>query len=461
MDTEISNLSDYKHIHLIGIGGISMSAIAETLNNWNYKVTGSDLTKSEITDNLNKHGISTVIGHDLENSKKADLIIYSAAISNTDPEILIAKENNIPLIGRGTFVGYLTKLYKEAICISGTHGKTTTTSMISTCFINAEKDPSIEVGAILDSIGGNFRVGNSEYFILESCEYKGNFLKFFPNTAIILNIDNDHLDYYKTFDNIVKAFQDFAQIVDQNGLVIVNGDDKNCLAIKDIVKSKFITYGIENNMCNFVAKNIYFDKNGFAIFDVYKNNEFYEKIELSVAGKHNILNALACISTCDYYNISKIIIKSSLKNFTGAERRLEFKGKLNNTVSIFDDYAHHPTEIIATSNAIKNKQFNESWVVFQPHTYSRTKNHLDDFANSLLDFDHIIILDIYAAREKNTFDITSNDLVEKIISKGKKALYISDFNEVVSYLKENVKNDDIIITLGAGTVTQIGPMLLK
>ena len=177
MDTQISNLSNYKHIHLIGIGGISMSAIAETLHNWNYTVTGSDLNRSEITDNLNKHGIVTTIGHDLENSKKADLIIYTAAISDTDPEILIAKENNIPLIGRGSFVGYLTKLYKEAICISGTHGKTTTTSMIANCFISAEKDPSIEVGAILDSIGGNYRVGNSEYFILESCEYKGNFLK--------------------------------------------------------------------------------------------------------------------------------------------------------------------------------------------------------------------------------------------------------------------------------------------
>lgn len=461
MDTQISNLSNYKHIHLIGIGGISMSAIAETLHNWNYTVTGSDLNRSEITDNLNKHGIVTTIGHDLENSKKADLIIYTAAISDTDPEILIAKENNIPLIGRGSFVGYLTKLYKEAICISGTHGKTTTTSMIANCFISAEKDPSIEVGAILDSIGGNYRVGNSEYFILESCEYKGNFLKFFPNTAIILNIDNDHLDYYKTFDNVIKAFHDFANIVEPEGLVVVNGDDKNCFVLKDIVKSNFISYGIENVACNFVAQNISFDENGFAKFDVYKNNEFYETFELSVAGRHNILNSLACISTCDYYNISKDIMKSSLKNFTGAERRLEFKGKINNTISVFDDYAHHPTEIKATSNAVKNKKYNESWVIFQPHTYSRTKNHLEDFADSLLDFDNIIILDIYAARETNTFNISSKDLVEKINSKGKKALYMPNFEEVVSYIKENVKENDIVITLGAGTVTQIGPMLVK
>ncbi len=461
MDFEINDLKQYKHIHLIGIGGISMSAIAETLHNWNYTVTGSDLAQSELTDKLNMHGIKTIIGHDLENAKNSDLIIYSAAISDSDPEMVIAKENNIPLIDRGKFVGYLTKLYKETICVSGTHGKTTTTSMLSICFINAQKDPSIEVGAILDSIGGNYRVGNSDYFILESCEYKANFLKFFPKTEIILNIDNDHLDYYKTFDNIVKTFKDFVSILDEDGLLVTNADDKNCFELKNITKSKFISYGIDNIDADFIAKNITFDNNGFAKFDVYKNNEFYSTIELSVAGKHNILNALACICVCDYYNISKETIKSSLKEFTGAERRLEFKGKLNENVSIFDDYAHHPTEITATANAVKNKTYNKSWVVFQPHTYSRTKSLLGDFAKALSNFDNLIILDIYAAREQNTFDISSKDLVKKLEENNKEALYIPDFSEVVSYLKENVNENDIIITLGAGTVTQIGPMLLK
>ena len=461
MELELTDLTKYKHIHLIGIGGISMSAIAETLHNWNHTVTGSDAARSEITDKLNAHGIVTTIGHDLENAKKADLIIYSAAIHDSDPEMVIAKENKIPLAGRGQFVGYLTKLYKEAICISGTHGKTTTTSMISICFVNAEKDPTIEVGAILDPIGGNYRVGNSEYFILESCEYKGNFLKFFPNTEVILNIDNDHLDYYKSFDNIVKTFQDFSLILEEDGLLVTNADDTNCLHLKDIVKSKFISYGIENQDANFVAKNIVFDHNGFANFDIYKNKEFYTNINLSVAGKHNILNALACTAVCDYYGISKEIIASSLKEFTGAERRLEFKGKLDNNVTIFDDYAHHPTEIKATANAIKNKEYNETWVVFQPHTYSRTKSLLDEFAETITNFDHIILLDIYAAREHNTFGISSMDLVHKIQSLGKDAIYMPDFNEVVSFLKSNVKPNDIILTLGAGTVTEIGPMLLK
>lgn len=462
MNLKIDDLSKYKHIHLIGIGGVSMSAIAETLNNWNYLVTGSDITQSIITDNLNKHGIKTVIGHDLENSKKADLIIYSAAISDNDPEMIIAKENNIPLIDRGNFVGYLTRLYKEAICISGTHGKTTATSMLSICFINGGLDPTIEVGAILDSIGGNYRIGNSEYFILESCEYKGNFLKFTPNTAIILNIDNDHLDYYKTFDNIKKAFTDFALKVEDDGLVVANADDINCYNLKNIVKSKFISYGIENKDADFVAKNIKFNDNGFANFDVYKNNNFYENIELSVAGKHNVLNALACIAVSDYYRISKEVIKNSLKSFTGAERRLEYKGTLNaKNVPIFDDYAHHPTEITATANSIKNKKYNKSWVIFQPHTFSRTKLLLDDFANALSNFDNVVLLDIYAAREKNTLEISSNDLANRMKELGKEALYIPDFEKAINYVKENVKDNDIIITLGAGTVTNIGPMMLE
>ena len=461
MNIELDNLKKYKHIHLIGIGGISMSAIAETLKNWGFKVTGSDSTESDITKKLIMHGIPTKIGHDLDNSKKADLIIYSAAISDKDPEIILAKENSIPIVGRGEFVGFLTKLYDEAICISGTHGKTTTTSMISICFINAQKDPTIEVGALLNKINGNYRVGNSEYFILESCEYKGNFLKFFPNTAVILNIDNDHLDYYKTFDNIIKTFKEFSQLVEKDGLIVTNADDINCYELKKIVNCKFISYGLTNPNSNFIAKNISFDDNGFAKFDVYKNNEFYENIQLSVAGKHNVYNALACICVCDYYNISPEIIKDSLKEFSGASRRLEFKGKLENNISIFDDYAHHPTEISATANAIKNKKYNKSWVIFQPHTYSRTKSLLNDFADALTNFDNIILLDIYAARETNTYGISSKDLVQKISSKGKKALYMPNFDDVIKYIKENTSPNDIIITLGAGTVTNIGPMILE
>lgn len=461
---EIENIDNliksHKHFHLIGIGGVSMSAIAETLHNWGCKVTGSDRAQSIITDNLNSHGIKVVIGSDLENPKIADLIIYSAAINDSDPEMVIAKENNIPLIDRGKFVGYLTKLYNESICVSGTHGKTTTTSMLALCFIEAQKDPTIHVGAILKQLNGNYRIGNSEYFILESCEYMGNFLKFLPNTEIILNIDNDHLDYYKTFDNVVKAFQDFSKLLEQKGLLVTNADDENCYNLKNITTGRFLSYGIENEKADFLAKNISYNKDGFAIFDVYHNGTFLDTIELSVPGRHNILNALACITVCSNYGIDIETIKIAIKKFTGADRRMEFKGSFN-SISVYDDYAHHPTEILATVNSIKNKTYNESWAIFQPHTYSRTQEHLQEFAEVLAKFDHVILTDIYAAREINTIGITSEDLKKEILVYNKNAKYISSFEEIVKYIKENAKPDDIVITLGAGSVTQIGPMIVN
>jgi UDP-N-acetylmuramate--alanine ligase len=325
------------------------------------------------------------------------------------------------------------------------------------------KDPTIQVGATLPEINGNYLVGNSEYFIIEACEYVESFLEFSPKSEIILNIDNDHLDYYKSFDNIVKTFQDFSLILNEEGLLVTNADDENCLHLKNIVKSKFISYGIENEAANFLAKNITFNHNGFATFDIYKNGEFYSNIELSVAGKHNILNALACTAVCDYYGISKEVIASSLKQFTGAERRLEFKGNMENNASVFDDYAHHPTEIKATANAIKNKEYNETWVVFQPHTYSRTVSLLDEFAEAIMNFDHIIVLDIYAAREKDVYGISSYKLACEMKSRypDRKIYYVKDFDDIARYLKKVADKDDIIMTMGAGDVYKIGEMILK
>ena len=456
----IENLKKYKNIHMIGIGGVSMSGIAAILTNWGFNVTGSDWAKSEATDKLNSMGIKVTIGHNLEDVAKSDVVVYSAAIKQDDPEMLEAKKLNIPTIERADFLGELTRCYKDTICISGTHGKTTTTSMISLCFLEALKDPSIQVGAFLQAIDGNYRVGNSEHFVIEACEYVESFLKFSPKAEIILNIDNDHLDYFKTFENIKKAFVKYVKLLPNDGLLVINGDDKNCLDLPQYTNAKVITYGIENINADFVAKNIEFDNDGFPEFDVYKKGEFFEKIKLSVPGGHNVLNALACISLCDYYGIDKKDLQSALKKFTGAHRRFEFKGKVNGA-SIYDDYGHHPTEIVATSKSVANKKHNKSWVVFQPHTYSRTKNLLDDFAHALLNFDNVIVLDIYAARETNTYNISSKDLVDKIISLGKDAKYIPDFDECVSFLKDNVQKDDLILTLGAGTVTKIGPMLLE
>lgn len=458
MKVKITSLDNYKHIHLIGIGGVSMSAIAETLHSWGYTITGSDSTQSEYTDKLIQSGIKVTIGHDLTNSRNADLIIYSAAIKETDPEMVLAKQLDVPIVTRGEFVGFLTRQYKESICVSGTHGKTTTTSMISLCFLEANLDPTIQVGAILKQIDGNYTVGKSDYYILESCEYMDNFLKFSPKTEVILNIDNDHLDYFKTFDNIKNSFTKYASLIPEDGALITNADDPSCLELKDVVKGKFITYGINNMKANYTARNITHNALGYSEFDVYCNGNFYMHVRLSVAGRHNVSNALACIAVCSYYEINKDTIYSSLLKFTGAHRRLEYVGSYNGA-QVFDDYGHHPTEITATAKAIKDKDFNESWVIFQPHTYSRTKNLLDDFAKALLNFDHIIVTDIYAAREQNTYNISSKDLVKRINDFGKEAIYMPDFAEIAQYVKENVSNNDLVLTLGAGTVMEIGPKI--
>ncbi len=460
MSVKINNLDNYNHIHLIGIGGVSMSAIAVTLHRWGYKITGSDANQSELTDKLVEAGISVTIGHDLTNSRKADLIIFSAAIKDSDPEMVLARQCNIPIVTRGEFVGYLTRRYRESICVSGTHGKTTTTSMIALCFLEAHLDPTIQVGAILKQINGNYTVGISDYFILEACEYMENFLRFSPKTEVILNIDNDHLDYFKTFDNVKKAFQKYAMLVPDNGLLVTNADDPSCLELQKYTRGNFVTYGIKNLSANYTAKNIKHNALGFSEFDVFYNSSFYMHVRLSVAGIHNVSNALACIAVAAYYGIAKSTIYSALLKFTGAHRRLEYVGSYN-SFSVYDDYGHHPTEITATANAIKDKDCNESWVIFQPHTYSRTKNHLDEFAKALLAFDNIIVTDIYAAREQNTYNISSLDLANKINSYGKEALYIKDFNEIADYVKKHARPNDLVLTLGAGTVTEIGPKIVN
>ena len=456
----IEELRKYKHVHMIGIGGVSMSGIAEMLKHWGFIVTGSDWATSEITDKLIKDGIRVTIGHNPEVISTANIVVYTAAIQPDDPELLKAKELGITTIERSDFLGILTKAFEETICVSGTHGKTTTTSMVSMCFLEAGMDPSIQVGGTLKAINGNYRIGNSDYFIIEACEYVESFLKFYPKAEIILNIDNDHLDYFKNIENINQAFVKYVKLLPKDGLLVVNSDNTYCAQLHKYTSAKVVSYGIENEKANYIARNITFDKNGFPRFDVYHNNSFYASIVLSVPGPHNVLNALACIALCDSYHLPKADIKTALTKYTGAHRRFEFVGNCNGA-SVYDDYGHHPTEVKATAMGLKKKTYHHSWVVFQPHTYSRTKTLLDDFAMALTNFDNIIITDIYAARETDTYGVSSKNLVDKIATLGRKALYMPNFDEIVSYLKEHVQKDDIILTLGAGTVTKIGPMLIK
>ncbi len=458
MEVNEDNLSEFKRIHLLGIGGVSMSAIAETLHSWGHIVTGSDLKSSSITDKLIDDGINITIGHGLDDCKKADLVIYSAAIKQSDPEMICAKENNIPTIIRGEFVGILTKLYEHTICIAGTHGKTTVTSMISSCFMHAKKEPTIQVGAYFKEIDGNYKIDSKDYFILESCEYNGSFLNFHPDSAVILNIDNDHLDYYKNFENVIKAFHKFASITNPNGIIVTNMDDPNCKIIKEQLDNVLL-YSLENDEADFVAKNIRFDEDGFGHFDVYKNKNLLSHIDLSITGKHNISNALACIALCDFYKIDIAVIRDSLAKFGGAERRQEYKGTFNG-VKVYDDYGHHPTEIKATADAINCKQFNQSWVIFQSHTFSRTKEHLQNFAKVLTEFDNIIIAKIYPARETDDLGISGQSIVDEIKSRGKDAIYIPEFEDIANYIKEHAKPGDLVLTLGAGNVNQIADLLL-
>ena len=436
-----------------------MSGIAEILKQSGFVVAGSDINSSPATEKLIQSGINVTIGHNPSAISNFDLVVYSAAVKPDDPEMQRAKELNIPTVERKIILGEITKAFRNTICVSGTHGKSTTTSMVAMCFLEAKLDPTIQVGATIPAIDGNYRVGKSDYFVLESCEYSESFLSFYPKAEIILNIDNDHLDYYKNIDNIRNAFVEFVKLLPDDGILVYNGDDKNCEHISKYTKAKSLTFGI-NSSSNFVAKNISYDKNGFPSFDVYHNNTFYKTIKLSIPGKHNVYNALSCIALCNEFGIDKTVIKNALLKFTGAGRRFEYLGEVNGA-KVYDDYGHHPTEITAVANALKNKHYNHSWVIFQPHTYSRTKSLLDDFAKCLTNFDNIIVTDIYAAREKDTLGVSSKDIVNKIDSLGRKAYYISNFDDIIDFVKRNAQKDDIIITQGAGTITNVGHRLVK
>ena len=458
---DITRINKYKKIHMIGIGGVSMSGIAAILTNFGFEVTGSDLHESKNISSLISKGIKVTIGHNLDDVRKSDVVVYSAAIKNDFIELVEARKLNIPTIERADFLGELTKCYENTICVSGTHGKTTTTSLLSLCFIEGLKEPSIQVGAYLKQIDGNYLVGNSENFIIEACEYVESFLKFDPKTEIILNIDNDHLDYFKDFDHIKSSFKQYIELLPVDGLLVLNYDDMACVELSEFSNAKVVSYGINNNLCDFQARNITFDNDGFSSFDVYYKNEFFDNFSLSIPGIHNIYNALACICVSKEHFIDNVSIKTALLKFTGAHRRFEFKGKINNSVRIYDDYAHHPTEIIATYNALSNKKYNKNWIIFQPHTYSRTSKLIDTFISSLSNFDNIILLDIYAAREINTYNISTEDLYKKLKEKNSNVYYIPNFDECISFIKSNAKDNDIVLTVGAGTVTTIGDMLVN
>ncbi|HCC08084.1 MAG TPA: UDP-N-acetylmuramate--L-alanine ligase [Clostridiales bacterium] len=457
---QISSLKDIKKVHFIGIGGISMSGLAHVLLNQGYAVTGSDMKQSGITDELVKAGVKVYIGHSEDNiESETDLVVYTAAVKETNPEFINAKVKNINMIDRATLLGYLMKEYKYSLAISGTHGKTTTTSMVSHILLEAQCDPTISVGGILKSINGNIRVGNSDYFVTEACEYCDSFLKFFPYIAVILNVEKDHVDYFKNMDAIYESFRRFANLVPKEGALIINKDIPSIDKIISEVNTNVITYGYKIT-ADYNAEGITYDELGLPSFDVIYKNELIGNINLSVRGDHNVSNALAAIATARFLEIEFKDIKRGLQSFVGTDRRFEIKGKVDG-ITIIDDYAHHPTEITATLEAIKKFPHNKLWCIFQSHTYTRTKEFLEEFALSLSKADNIIIADIYAAREQNTVGVYPDDIVTRIHKYNENAIHIPNFDDIKNYVLSRASAGDVILTMGAGNIDEVGDMILK
>ncbi len=446
-------LDNIKRIHFIGIGGSGMCPIAEILMSEGFEISGSDMNEGETLDKIKGYGIPVYMGHRAENIEGAELVVYSAAVKEDNPERAAAMENNIPCIERSVMLGIVTRRYNRSVAVAGTHGKTSTTGMITQVLIGSGFDPSAIIGGKLPFIGGNSYVGESDIIVCEACEYVDTFLELTPFISIILNIDADHLDYFKDLDHIKRSFNQFAK--QTTGLLVLNGDDINTMdAIKDIDLDK-ITYGF-NKTNDYYADNISANKGVHETFDLMHKGEKLCTINLIVPGKHNIYNALAAAATAHYLGASPEDIAENLQKFGGVHRRFEILGTPHD-ITVADDFAHHPTELTATLNAAMKMGFNKVWAVFQPHTFSRTAMLLDDFAESLKIPDVAIISEILPVRETNTYGIYSTDLGAKVPN----SVCLDTFEEITEYVSTNAQPGDLILTMGGGNVYMCANMILN
>ena len=442
-------------IHLIGIGGISMSGIAQMLLREKCIVSGSDRSSSPLTDKLSELGITVYIGHDAQNVKDADLIVYSAAINNTNPERVYAENMGIPQIDRAQMLGMIMREYDCPIAISGTHGKTTTTGMLTHVFMECGKNPTVTVGGELDIIHGNVHIGSKDYFIAEACEYHQSFLRFFPKVSVITNIEADHLDYFRDLDHIIETFRSLALLTPEDGALIVNGEDDNIKKALLGVQRKIVTFGISGDF-DYTIRDMTHNGYNHYTFTVCKNGKDVGEIRLSVPGIHNVYDALAAFATADYIGIPTDDICDSLYHFGGTHRRFETRGIMGGVV-VIDDYAHHPTEIKANLCAASEMKYNNIWCVFQPHTYTRTKTFFDDFVKVFSESNaNVVITDIYAAREVDTGIVSAQELANAIPN----AVYKKTFADAAEFIKAQAQRGDVVITMGAGDVYKIGDMLL-
>lgn len=437
-----------KHVHLVGIGGVSMRPLGLVLKGMGLQVTGSDMSASSSTNELIEHGIPVSIGHQAENIQGADCVIRTAAAHNDNPEIAAARISGIPVFERAQAWGVIMQEYENAVCIAGTHGKTTTTSMVTHILMEADWDPTVMIGGYLPLLHAGHRVGHGDTIVLESCEYCDSFLNFSPTLSVILNVEADHLDYFKDLADIQKSFRKFARL--SSGGILANGDDPHTVeALKGL---DYVTFGFayENRIH---AENICPD---WRHMDVICDGQFYCHLDLEVLGKHNAINALAAAGTAFLLGISGEDTAHALHSFHGAKRRLEYKGRYEGA-DVYDDYAHHPDELAATIDAIHSMDYERVVLVFQPHTYSRTAALFDDFVRELRRADHLVLAEIYAARERNSVGISSMDLVAKIPG----SVYCETLQDVTAYLRKAARPGDVILTVGAGDIYRAGEALLK
>ena len=447
------------HIYFCGIGGISMSGLAEILLDRGFQVSGSDMKESPLTEALSAKGATVYIGQRAANvTADIDCIVFTSAIHPDNPEYRKAMELNLAAMTRAQLLGQLMTNYQCPIAISGTHGKTTTTSMVSDILMAADTDPTISVGGILETIGGNIRVGNSDYFVTEACEYTNSFHSFFPKISIILNVEEDHMDFFHDLQEIRDSFHTFAKLLPEDGLLIINGDIEHYDELTRDLPCRVLTFGKSDN-CDYYPTDIMHNSLGHTSALIHTGTGEAFTLELRVPGDHNLYNALAAFALADYLGIDRNTTLAALKVFTGSKRRFEYKGSLGDIV-IIDDYAHHPTEITATLTAAQDYAHHDLWCVFQPHTYTRTKAFMDEFAQALSLADRIVLADIYPARETDNLGISSRDLQAKIQALGKDCYYFTSFDAIENFLLENLINNDMVITMGAGDIVKVGEKLL-
>lgn len=458
MSNLLQNLSGTT-VHMVGIGGISMSGLSEILLSMGVRVTGSDVKNSPNIERLRLKNVPVFLKQEPSNITNQNLVVYTAAMPIDHPELEAARKKGIPVIDRATLLGKIMQMYGKSIAVSGTHGKTTTTSMISYCLMEADKDPTVHIGGIFDAIGGTTRIGNSDFFVTEACEYKDSFLKLNPYMGIILNIEPDHLDYFHDIDQISDSFLNFASRIPPDGIVIGNADNERVLRILQQLKCKTVTYGLTSPNAFWTARNITFDENGFPSFRVVCGKKSILRMKLSIPGIHNVSNSLACFAACSALNVPTEIIKNSLRKFKGTHRRFEHKGTVDG-IKVVDDYAHHPTEVIATLKSARSCTRGKVLCVFQPHTFTRTKELLNEFAKAFTLADKVYVTDIYAARENDDGLIHSSDLVNKINEHFSNAVYVSSFEGVVDSLIHDSSAGDLVLTMGAGDVDKVGEMFL-